>query len=866
MLAALLQSLFPDLMSLPAASPPTGRESADGARVAAAGKFFDRGGRRFFLNGICYGPFAPNGREEPFPDEARLADDFARIRSLGFNAVRLYELPSDAVLAAAKASDLLIIAGIPWAEHVDFLSDKRLCRDIEGRVREAASRLGGEPAIAAFLVGNEIEKTLVRWMGPRRVRAFLERLIAIGRGAAPQSLFSYATYPSTEYLMPRTADFLAVNVYLERQAAWERYLLRLQNLAGGKPLLIAEHGLDAAARGEAAQAETMRLQQESLKKTGAAGGIWFSYTDEWHRGGEQVTGWSFGITDRDRRPREAAKMLQGAGSPVSKAESAPRSQPRISAIVCTRNGSATLGECLAALMRQRAADHEVLVVDDGSADVTAEIAKAFPSVRYFHQDHAGLSAARNRGMKEAAGEILAFTDDDCIPDEEWLMRIGQALDDPQWAAAGGANIPPRPRNRTEALVDSAPGGPVHVLLNDEEAEHLPGCNLCIRKAALEGIGGFHEDFRTAGDDVDVCWRLRAAGGRLRFVPGAFVWHHRRCSLGAFLRQQSGYGKAEALLMRHHPARFGPLGGARWRGAIYGEGLGLRDPDEGSVFHGPLGLAPFQAIYPQGIMPWWELLAGMVWVVLAIVLAACGMPLAAGLAAAAAAWAAWMRMRKHESGPTRLGIRGRSLLWLLCLLQPVVRECSRLAGMIRLGSRPSWHPSLPEIIVPRRPRKWTVPLSVVCFWNEQGRGRSQWAEAFRVLLREQTVPFREDEGWRWFDFELHPAWPVSLAVTTVTEHHGQGRCLTRIRANARIRRHLAVLLAAWLLGCLAEKLAFIALPRWLHGVMAALAVTVFLAAGWQWIAAGRLIRLAAHAAGLSLLPRRAATDSTTGSQG
>ena len=80
-----------------------------------------------------------------------------------------------------------------------------------------------------------------------------------------------------------------------------------------------------------------------------------------------------------------------------------------------------------------------------------------------------------------------------------------------------------------------------MLLNDTEAEHLPGCNLAIRKDALELIDGFRAEFKTAGDDVDVCWRLRETGRRLLFVPGAMVWHHRRFTIRAYLTQQFGYG-------------------------------------------------------------------------------------------------------------------------------------------------------------------------------------------------------------------------------------------------------------------------------------------------------------------------------------
>jgi Glycosyl transferase family group 2 len=143
-------------------------------------------------------------------------------------------------------------------------------------------------------------------------------------------------------------------------------------------------------------------------------------------------------------------------------------------------------------------------------------------------------------------------------------------------------------------VRAAPGAPSHVMLDDEEAEHLPGCNLSVTRAAFEAVGGFDPRFRTAGDDVDFCWRLRDAGHRLGFAPGAFVWHWRRASLRAFLQQQAGYGHAERLLMTKHPARFSSRGEARWLGFVYGGGP-VRVADGSIIYHGPMGAAGYQSV-------------------------------------------------------------------------------------------------------------------------------------------------------------------------------------------------------------------------------------------------------------------------------
>ncbi len=781
----------------PDLAPPALPASSGAAdRVGTSGKFLTHRGRRLFLNGVSYGPFAPNSQGMPFPEDNQLARDFAHIRLLGFNAVRLYELPTDAVLNAAVENHLLLLIGIPWAEHVDFLSSRSMRESIEQTVRAAAHRFGTHPSVAALLVGNEIEKTLVRWIGPRRVRDFIEHLIGIAKFAVPQVLVSYATYPSTEYLIPRNADFIAVNVYLEEKAPWRRYLLRLQNLAGNKPLVITEFGIDVQINGEERQAGIMRWQRESLLNIGAAGNVWFSYTDDWQRSGRRVEDWHFGLVNRERKPRAACEIA--ASLPTSPPAS-ETDAPRISVIVCTCNGAATLRQCLAAIARQTCPAHEVLVIDDGSIDDTPVIACEFSLVRYIRQEHGGLSAARNRGAHEASGDILAYTDDDCIPNEDWLLRLSAAYDDPAWVAAGGPNIPPPPRNIIETVVAAAPGAPTHVLLNDEEAEHLPGCNFSVRKEALLGIGGFHPSFTTAGDDVDICWRLRAAQGKLRFVPGAMVWHHRRATVCGYLRQQRGYGTAEALLMKHHPAHFGPLGGARWRGAIYGDGLGLRDPAEGAVYHGPFGFAPFQAIYPQGISAWWDLFTGVLWIACAIVALIFRWPSVAIVLLGVSVWAAWLRTNRSTSAATPRGSSERLLLWLLCWVQPVVREWARLKGMLRLRARPSWRPSLPEIIIPDRPRKSSRRIAVVSFWSDDAVGREQWLAALRQLLVDKKLAFRNDDGWRSFDIELAPEAMISWAFISVTEYHGGGRQLTRVALLQRIRKRAAAVLVA---GCCA----------------------------------------------------------------
>jgi GT2 family glycosyltransferase len=159
----------------------------------------------------------------------------------------------------------------------------------------------------------------------------------------------------------------------------------------------------------------------------------------------------------------------------------------------------------------------------------------------------------------ATGEIVAYTDDDAYPDPHWLTYLAAAFRSTSHAAIGGPNLPPPSDGPVSDCVANAPGGPIHVLVSDEEAEHIPGCNMAFRKSRLEAIGGFDPQFRTAGDDVDVCWRLQKEGFTVGFHPAALVWHHRRDSIRAYWKQQKGYGKAEALLERKWPEKYNAAG-------------------------------------------------------------------------------------------------------------------------------------------------------------------------------------------------------------------------------------------------------------------------------------------------------------------
>jgi GT2 family glycosyltransferase len=551
-------------------------------QLSVDGKFFRSGGRRIDVRMVTYGPL-PGGWPGDF------SDDFDRIAAAGFNAIRLYEMPDRRLLDAALARGLWVFGGLKWPQAVDFLKDERILSSAQVSLAEHLREVEGHRALAGVFVANEVPADLVRWMGPVKVRKAIEGLIALGKEIRPDILWCYGNYPSTEYLEPENADFTAFNVYLETEAAFRKYLRRLHHIAGDRPVMISEFGLDSGRNGTARQAEVLSWAIRSAREEGAAGMTVYAWTDRWWNAGMEILDWDFGLVDREGKAKPALDAVAAALREKGTSATEP-----ISVIVCTRNGSSRIGACLDALQKQSLAAHEIVVVDDGSTDGTADLVeKEFPGVMLLRLEPSGLSAARNAGAEAASGSILAFTDDDCEPDEAWLEGLAYAFAK-GWQAAGGPNLPPPPRNEAEAVVAAAPGAPSHVMLDDEEAEHLPGCNIAVRRAAYFEIGGFDPRFMTAGDDVDFCWRLRDNGYRLGFAPTTFVWHHRRPSLRGYLRQQIGYGKAEALLIAKHPSRFTAQGDAKWDGFVYSGGP-VRAVEGSVIYHGPMGQAGYQGV-------------------------------------------------------------------------------------------------------------------------------------------------------------------------------------------------------------------------------------------------------------------------------
>ncbi|HJY84914.1 MAG TPA: glycosyltransferase [Candidatus Binatia bacterium] len=753
-------------------------------RPRAEGKFLFVGEEKFYVRGVTYGPFRPDSRGSQYHERDFVERDFAQMAASNINAIRTYTVPPAWLLDLAHQHGLRVMVGMPWEQHITFLDDNKRARDIQRRVCEGVRACAGHPAVLCYVIGNEIPTSIVRWHGRRRIEHFLEEMFWAAKGEDPGALFTYVNYPSTEYLQLPFVDLFCFNVFLESQDRLVRYLARLHSLAGDRPVILTEIGLDSLRHGEEKQAQVLDWQVRTTFAGGCAGAFLFNWTDEWHRGGYDIEDWKFGLTRRDRSAKPALETVGRAFAEIPFARDL--SWPRISVVVCSYNGASTLRDCLGGLRRVRYPNFEVIVVDDGSTDATAAIVREF-DVRLIRTGNRGLSAARNTGMEAATGEIVAYTDNDCRPDPEWLTYLAAAFQNSNHVGVGGANLAPPGDGPIAECVANAPGGPVHVLLSDEVAEHIPGCNMAFRKSSLEAIGGFDPQFRTAGDDVDVCWRLQEKGWTLGFSPAAMVWHHRRNSVRNYWKQQKGYGKAEALLERKWPEKYNAAGHVSWVGRVYANGHPRVLGWASRIYRGIWGTAPFQILYQQTpgmlqslpLMPewylvvtvlalltllgaaWWPLFAAVPLLVLAL-----GAPVVqAILAAERATFTNTPRSRLAEW-------KLRGLTAFLHLLQPL----ARLYGRVRWGLTPWRRRGAPGFALPCS-RQFVM-------WSEEWQAPETRLQAVEHAIRaEGAVAPRGGDYDRW-DLEVRGGLLGDARLLMATEEHDAGKQLIRFRVWPR----------------------------------------------------------------------------------
>jgi GT2 family glycosyltransferase len=227
-------------------------------------------------------------------------------------------------------------------------------------------------------------------------------------------------------------------------------------------------------------------------------------------------------------------------------------EPRISVVVATHNRAHLLPRLVDALAGQAGAEpFEAVIVDDGSSDDTSRELQRLASeapfpLRPLRLEHnVGAAAARNAGWRAGRAPLVAFTDDDCVPQPGWLAALSTALSDHD-AVQGQTRPDPAQRHKL---------GPFARTIDVTwERGFYETCNMGYRRVALERSGGFDERFRRPyGEDCDLAWRVKDAGGQSTFAPDALVHHDIWPSdYRAYLRDKRRHGGI-VLAVKNHPA-------------------------------------------------------------------------------------------------------------------------------------------------------------------------------------------------------------------------------------------------------------------------------------------------------------------------
>jgi glycosyltransferase involved in cell wall biosynthesis len=234
-----------------------------------------------------------------------------------------------------------------------------------------------------------------------------------------------------------------------------------------------------------------------------------------------------------------------------------RSTPPLSVVICTRNRPDTIGRAVESVATQPCSTFEVVVVDQSETDETRKIVTAlgarYAHVRYVHVPQPGLSRASNVGMRESTGEVLAFTDDDCVAPPTWLPTIAA-----RFAAApdiamlyGQVLLPQDVPMAVDGSVIPALGIPERRRLSQRDGFKIfgMGANFAVRRDAFERINGFDEVLGGGGplrssQDFDFAYRIFRSGGTILLEPDVYVYHYGKRSRSQWPATLSAYGTGD----------------------------------------------------------------------------------------------------------------------------------------------------------------------------------------------------------------------------------------------------------------------------------------------------------------------------------
>ena len=225
--------------------------------------------------------------------------------------------------------------------------------------------------------------------------------------------------------------------------------------------------------------------------------------------------------------------------------------PRISVIVPVYNGERTIGECVESIFALAFPrnDVELLLIDNASSDRTPSMLDRYRDrAIILHEATRGPAAARNRGLKKATGDIVAFTDADCVVDRDWLTRIIAPLRDPAVAIVGGTILARKPCNAVAEF-----GERIHdhqMAIEYDSPPYAITMNWASRRSVLEEVGPFDEELMRC-EDCDLAYRAVAAGYRIVHEPAAVVYHRNEQTLAGLIAEGYAHGYHSIPLLKKH---------------------------------------------------------------------------------------------------------------------------------------------------------------------------------------------------------------------------------------------------------------------------------------------------------------------------
>ena len=728
----------------------------DSSKVIPHGKFFRRFGRKFFLKGMRV---AETGDTLDFNQKLAMRkrfDELSRAHTTGL------------ILTERQAPSLLGIAGqvglqalVEFSVTADELLSDSTFRAVISRTAHLANLLRPYPALMGYLLDCRVAADDLRHRGLDQLRKRIKRLIANLHRADADRVVALKHRPATVGLSMLAEDLVYAELPALSSDELGEYVVRLHNLAEARPLVL-EFG-----EGLPAQDELVA----SAFGLGVAGVVAPAMQPA------ASPGW-LGIRMLSGGEHLPFVSLNGSCPPP------PPVAPMVSVVICACNAERTMRACLESLRTIDYPNYEVVVVDDGSRDATAAIAADFPEFRLIRQPNKGLSVARNVGMQAAHGELIAYTDSDCVVDPHWLTLIVRTMTAGGFDGCGGPNYAPHEEGWVEGSVAASPGAPCHVLTGDDRAEHLAGCNMVFRKEALAAVGGFDSQFRAAGDDVDICWRMLDAGYSLGFCPAAFVWHFRRSTIKAYYGQQRGYGKAEAMLFLKYPERFNALGQIRWRGTI--PGLARTIPGGGSRVGWTRRARDLQRVSDGHLNVLKVLPLTAEWNAASLVALALSLgfgitPIPALLMLTMGVLWAVYYAAKAPLEKCHRSFRARALIAWLAYTGPISRTLARYR--YRRNSRGSNALDLP----PRqRPTvQWLRRTVRLAYWNEVWTTRESLLEHVGHLHAKVGRPALPESGWSDADLLIEPGALTRVEIKTADEEHSGNRMKNHVAIRARL---------------------------------------------------------------------------------